>query len=372
MNRTIVLSTGRWLFERSWPLLIISIAACGDAGGAGAGPGVNADAVVGEVRDALAGDAPADAAPDVEPEASGPADPDFDGVEDAVDNCPGIFNPKQDDADQDGLGDLCDPVNDDRDGDGVPDVADPFPADAARPGVVTTLTVYAHTSDELYYLDVKTAEVYLVDQFAFPSGTTSREMTDIAIDRYGVLYGISFDDVFVIHPQTAQCWRLAALPSSFNGLTLIPREETGDGADALVGIANDGSWWRMTLSPGLPGTSAQLSLTRYGGFDAGWLSSGDVFSIAGVGTFASVDSASSDRDQLVRVDPKSGSVLANLGPIGQYDQVWGLAGWTGRVYAFEAGGRVLVIDSTTGAILTEKAMNRAWWGAGVRTIIDRE
>jgi len=348
------------------------LAACGDdRGGRVATTTATSDSAVAETT--LASDTtPSEVGATGPDGATVDDDVDFDGVDDAVDNCPGIFNPKQDDTDQDGIGDLCDPVNDDGDGDGIPNAADPFPADSNAPGVVNTLTVYAHTSSELYYLDVKTAEVYLVGAFQFPSGASSREMTDIAIDRHGVLYGISFDDVFVIHPQTAKCWRLATLPSSFNGLTLIPREETGEATDALIGITNDGTWWRMSLGPGLPGTPAQLSLTPYGGFGGAWESSGDVFSIVGVGTFASVDTASSDRDQLVQVDPKTGAAIATIGSIGSYTQVWGLAGWTQRAYGFEAGGKVLVIDLATGAILTEKDMGKAWWGAGVRTVIDRE
>jgi hypothetical protein len=35
-------------------------------------------------------------------------DADGDGVEEAADNCPGVFNPAQDDGDGDGLGDACD------------------------------------------------------------------------------------------------------------------------------------------------------------------------------------------------------------------------------------------------------------------------
>src|SRR5690349_14777182 len=48
-------------------------------------------------------------------------DEDFDGVDDAVDNCLGLFNPHQTDVDHDDIGDDCDTVIDDRDGDNVPD-----------------------------------------------------------------------------------------------------------------------------------------------------------------------------------------------------------------------------------------------------------
>ena len=54
------------------------------------------------------------------------SDGDADGVEDASDNCPVVFNPNQTDTDGDGDGDACDS---DDDGDGTADTADAFPLD---------------------------------------------------------------------------------------------------------------------------------------------------------------------------------------------------------------------------------------------------
>ncbi|MBI3448030.1 MAG: thrombospondin type 3 repeat-containing protein [Acidobacteria bacterium] len=59
-------------------------------------------------------------------------DADGDGVGNASDNCPAVYNPGQEDADADGPGDLCDncaatynPTQADRNGDGIGDACDP-------------------------------------------------------------------------------------------------------------------------------------------------------------------------------------------------------------------------------------------------------
>ena len=56
-------------------------------------------------------------------------DSDDDGVQDVIDNCPGIPNESQQDRDGDLSGDVCD---DDRDGDGVDNAFDVFPDDATE------------------------------------------------------------------------------------------------------------------------------------------------------------------------------------------------------------------------------------------------
>lgn len=297
-------------------------------------------------------------------------DDDFDDVPDDVDNCVGIYNPNQADADRDGIGDLCDPNNDDRDGDRIPDTNDPFPDDANRPGLVNANTVYAHTSSDLFYLGIKQLEVFHVGRFRFPSGTIDGRMTDIAVDRYGVMWGIGFSDVFIINPITGECWRMAALPQEFNGLTLIPRGVLGTESDVLVGVSNAGGWWRLDLVQGAGGPQVTTSLLgQYGGT---WTSSGDAFSIEGVGTFASVKRGTFSTDDLVEVDPKTGLVTRVVGPLGSYGSVWGLAGWANRVYGFDESGDIFEIELSTGTLIAKKSTNHAWWGAGVKTVLDAE
>lgn len=63
-------------------------------------------------------------------------DSDADGIADFDDNCPGAYNPTQDDFDSDGVGDVCDncyqdsnPLQEDADNDGIGDVCDACPSD---------------------------------------------------------------------------------------------------------------------------------------------------------------------------------------------------------------------------------------------------
>lgn len=345
----------------------IVVQACsqpGDSGGAG--PGAS-DGLAGETVD-TASDSTPDEGVDVPP--TDPlVDLDVDTIPDGVDNCVGLFNPDQADADGDGIGDVCDDADDDRDRDAIPNDADPFPDDAARPGTVLTNTVYAHTSSELYMFGVKgELQVELIGPFDFPAGTLDRRMTDIAVDRFGVMWGISFADVFVIEPNTAECWRIAELPQDFNGLTLVPREVLGTPHDALIGADLDGGWWRLELVTS--GGMAEVQTTALGSFGSSWGSSGDAFSIAGVGTYATIDKGEFEDDRLAAVDPVSGRVTQVIATLDGYRTVFGLAGWAGRVYAFDEGGDVLVIDLATGGITARVATGKAWWGAGVRTVLD--
>jgi hypothetical protein len=93
--------------------------------------GPDADADVGPDADADVGpDADADVEPDVGPDADADVEPDVpppddldrDGVPNAADNCPSVWNPGQEDCDTDGTGDRCEAG--DTDGDTLADAVD--------------------------------------------------------------------------------------------------------------------------------------------------------------------------------------------------------------------------------------------------------
>ncbi|MBI3200556.1 MAG: hypothetical protein HYZ29_03365 [Myxococcales bacterium] len=248
----------------------------------------------------------------------------------------------------------------DSDKDGVPDVADPFPNDASKPKIAQANVVYPHTASKLFTMSATT---YAISEIgSFKGATFSGSMTDLAVDQWGVLYGVTFNDLYTCDADTATCYKLATPPQMFNGLTMLPPGTHHPYLDTLVAIANSGTWYKVSLSG-----SGTAQLTQLGSYGAGYSSSGDAFSIEGVGTFASVDKSGSSSDVIVSVDPMTGKVNAEVGAVAGYSSLYGLAGWSGKVFGFDATGAVLEIDIKTGSSKLIATTSNAWWGAGVAT-----
>jgi hypothetical protein len=96
-------------------------------------------------------------------------------------------------------------------------------------------------------------------------------------------------------------------------------------------------------------------------------SSGDIVSVAGFGTAATVTMGFGGSDQLARVENDSSADL--IGDTGVED-LWGLGFWGDKVYGFAEDGSFVLLDVNTGeAQLIERA-GVAWWGAGVTTAAD--
>ncbi len=251
----------------------------------------------------------------------------------------------------------------DQDNDSIPDAFDPFPNDGIRPGTGSAMSVYMHTASTLWKLDVKSHAISLIGDFEWPAWEGG-EMTDIAMDRWGVLYGVTFDDIYTCHPQTVECWKLGALPDSFNGLTMVPQGVIDPDQDVLVGISGDGGWYRLDMANGT------VNATKLGSFGGPYSSSGDAYSIVGAGTYAAANKDWEWDDVLVELNPATGQVIKEVGPLSGYGSVFGLAGWTGKAFAFDEGGDIVILDTSTGKVLEVlQETNEQWWGAGVRTLI---
>jgi len=93
------------------------------------------------------------------------------------------------------------------------------------------------------------------------------------MNAFGVLYAVTFNDLFACNPNTAACYYLGALPQSFNGLTALPVGVLDPTKETLVGVANSGAWCRLDVSNG------QIAITQIGQYGAGYTSAGDAYSI---------------------------------------------------------------------------------------------
>lgn len=293
-------------------------------------------------------------------------DRDGDTIPDAVDNCVDLANRFQRDLDGDGDGDVCDG---DRDGDGFTNDDDPWPDEGLWPGRATNEDIYVNTSGELWRFNVATQRLLKVGDFSFDQNGSS--VTDLAIDSTGVLYAISFSDLFACRPDTARCRWLGALPGSSNGLTFVPPGTLQSTVDTMVGTGGR-DWYRVNRR------GSAVTFVQLGRYETSCASCstacGDAFSVQGVGTFASVyDRGDTAYSTIVKVDPLTGNIqdrVVRLDQGGGHSRVYGLAGWTdGFVYAFDESGDVLKVDVAAKTYTKLTGSSKAWWGAAVRTIL---
>ncbi len=228
-------------------------------------------------------------------------------------------------------------------------------------GVGGLAFVFAHSSDTLYRMD--NSGFVKIGYFAFDKNPGS--MTDIAMDKNGTLYGVTFDDLFKCESKTAKCTWLASLPESYNGLTFVPAGTVKPNVESLIGIANSGTWNLIEV------TGSTATVTKLGAYN-GYTSSGDAFSVESIGTYATVkdDSGMSSNDFLVQVDPTNGNIIKNIGDTGVSD-LWGFAWFGGKFYGFSDDTNIYEVNTTTGKATISTAFKYpagvAWWGAAVST-----
>jgi streptogramin lyase len=204
--------------------------------------------------------------------------------------------------------------------------------------------IYLNTGTDLYTFDPVTLRTTRIG--AFSGGA---QLTDIAIDAAGRMYGVSFTALYRVDPTNARLTEIASMNTELRGLTCL-----GDGR--LIG-AGDGVW---SIDP----ATGALTTVRAAGFAT---TSGDIVALPDGLLYWSTTGG----DMLAIVDPNGGS--ANLvGDMG-VNNVYGMAFYddgsaNGVLWGFAASGQALRIDPATGRA-TVQSVPGTWWGATTNPVL---
>lgn len=267
----------------------------------------------------------------------------------------------------------CGPSRGDDDDVAVDARIDSRPADAAPGDTVDELPsrVYAHAGLTLYVLDTTTlAQTRIGDFTNLPANQT---MLDLAVDRDDRMIGITRDKIFEVDEHTAAATLLATFgtASNFSSLSFVPADPANpDGPEVLIAANATGAVYRIDIAGN---TATAVEVGSYGTQGAAVIgSSGDIVSVRGFGTVATVN-VGTGMDYLARLDPANGWRATVIGTGTGYDNIFGLGFWAGKLYGFvdngfEANtGTIIDISPTTGAATLVRTGDIRWFGAGVAT-----
>ncbi|NUP14066.1 MAG: hypothetical protein HOW73_49165 [Polyangiaceae bacterium] len=215
--------------------------------------------------------------------------------------------------------------------------------------------VFGHSAATLYRLDPDTKEVTVVDNF---DGCYS--VIDIALDKDSNLYATTTDGLYSVDKLTAEC-TLIARGDFPNSLSFIPAGTLDPNVESLVGYKG-ATYVRIDPATG--------QITNVGSLaESNLVSSGDIVSVKGGNTYLTVKGGPCDTDCLVEVNPVTGVMLKNWGPLG-YESAFGIAFWAGSVYGFTDSGELFEVtfdDMVMTTTLIANPPDTSFWGAGSTT-----
>jgi hypothetical protein len=259
------------------------------------------------------------------------------------------------------------------------DAPSPFDASASPDLDPRVGEVYAHSELTLYRFNPVAGDFAAVGQFTcLNSDGGVAEMLDIAIDRAGNMVGTAAMSehatitgrLVSIDKTTAACTVLKT-GSYPNSLAFVPVGTVLPAREALVGYVND-SYVMINPDTGL--VSGIGNLNEIGAATL-WMSSGDIVSIVGGGTYVTIIlkgsvTADPQGDRIAEVDPATGTIKRIIGATGATG-LYGLGYWGGIAYGFSSSGLLVKIDLGTGAgtpIPITGAPASGFYGAGTTTI----
>lgn len=210
--------------------------------------------------------------------------------------------------------------------------------------LVATSSVYLNTGNSLFAYDPATNVATRIGTF-LERGVSVTNMTDIAIDLDGYMFGVAWSELYSINPNDASVTWIATMGASLNALTFL-----SDGR--LVGAGDDVVY--VDVANGRVST-----LGAAGSF----VSSGDILGLPDGYLYWSVQGG----DDLVRIDPADGRA-SRVGSIGT-SGIYGLGYGDGVLYGFSGNSESLEIDATTGRGRNVRRLGGAWYGATTNPVL---
>jgi hypothetical protein len=211
-----------------------------------------------------------------------------------------------------------------------------FSTEAGKPDLTGQGEVFGHSDNTLYRVDTVTRSVTEIGVF---NGCSN--INDIALDESSSIYATTGAELFYVETNTGNCTRIATgmFPAS---LSFVPAGTVEADREALVGFVG-GDYVKIDSKSGM--------VTKIGEIGQGFASSGDVVSAKGGKTFLTVTGPGcTDSDCLLEIDPKTGALAKNWGPIGK-SKVFGLAFWAGALYGFTDSGELVLVTIDTGTLV---------------------
>lgn len=210
-----------------------------------------------------------------------------------------------------------------------------FATEASRPDPTGAGEVFGHSDNTLYRVDTISRTVTEVGAF---NGCTN--INDIALDESSSIYASTGTELFYVETNTGNCTRIST--GTFpNSLSFVPAGTVESNREALVGFQG-GDYVKIDTKSG--------AVEKLGSIGDGLESSGDVVSAKGGKTYVTVrGKGCTDSDCLIEIDPTTGALTKNHGPIGK-TQVFGLAFWGGELYAFTNAGELVLITLDSGKL----------------------
>lgn len=231
--------------------------------------------------------------------------------------------------------------------------------------------LFAHSGLDLYRLDPNTFEVILVGPF----NTGGPSINDIAIDKNDRMVGVSLANLWSIDRVTGAATEISPFDGSTDALaslSFVPLDESDpNSAERLVAIGGSGNVYEIHPLTGATTLLGNLGLSAGSQIRSG----GDLLSVRGLGTFAAVTvgDTATDPDFLATLNTTTWAATLVGATSTGFDRVFGLGYWGGRMLGFVddgagAGtGRIIDIDSATGAGTLTEPTSQRWFGAAVAT-----